>query len=77
MLVILGYVLAGLIERGIQAGLGRVPGFDQTLRHFFATAARRIARRSSSSRRNRSASRATPSPMSTPPASGRAGWLRK
>lgn len=40
MLVIIGYIIAGLIERGIQAGLGRVPGFDQTLRHFFATTAR-------------------------------------
>jgi small conductance mechanosensitive channel len=40
VLLVIGYIVAGLIERGISAGLGQVPGFDQTLRHFFATTAR-------------------------------------
>ncbi|MEQ1955229.1 mechanosensitive ion channel domain-containing protein [Mesorhizobium sp. CN2-181] len=40
VLIIMGYIVAGLVERGISAGLSRLPGFDSTLRHFFATAAR-------------------------------------
>ncbi|MDQ6432500.1 mechanosensitive ion channel [Mesorhizobium sp. LHD-90] len=40
MLMVVGYIVAGLVERGISGGLSRLPGFDGTLRHFFATAAR-------------------------------------
>lgn len=40
LLIIVGYVAAGLVQRLILTGLGRVRGFDATLRHFFATTAR-------------------------------------
>lgn len=40
LLIIVGYVIAGLVERGINGGLKRLPGFDATLRGFFAGAAR-------------------------------------
>jgi len=40
LLLIIGYVIAGLVERWISGGLKRIPGFDPTLRHFFATLAR-------------------------------------
>lgn len=40
VLIVGGYLVAGLIQRAIYAGLGGVPGFDQTLRQFFATIAR-------------------------------------
>lgn len=40
VLMVAGYLAAGLIERAIYVGLGRVPGFDQTLRQFFSTVAR-------------------------------------
>ena len=36
ILLVVGYVVAGLAERSIRAGLGRVLGFDPTLRQFFS-----------------------------------------
>jgi small conductance mechanosensitive channel len=36
ILLIVGYIVAGLAERSIFAGLGHIHGFDQTLRHFFS-----------------------------------------
>jgi small conductance mechanosensitive channel len=36
ILLVVGYVVAGLAERSIRAGLGRVHGFDPTLRQFFS-----------------------------------------
>ena len=36
ILLIVGYVVAGLAERSIFAGLGHIHGFDATLRHFFS-----------------------------------------
>lgn len=42
VLLIAGYFIAGLVERGTRAGLARVPQFDATLRHFFATTARYV-----------------------------------
>ncbi len=40
ILLIAGYFVAGFAERSIFAGLGRVRGFDSTLRQFFAKIAR-------------------------------------
>mgnify|MGYP001352882527 CR=1 FL=1 len=40
ILLVAGYVVAGLAERSIYAGLGRFRGFDETLRKFFARTAR-------------------------------------
>jgi small conductance mechanosensitive channel len=36
ILLVVGYVVAGLAERSIFAGLGHINGFDATLRHFFS-----------------------------------------
>jgi small conductance mechanosensitive channel len=36
ILLVVGYVVAGLAERSIFAGLGHIHGFDATLRHFFS-----------------------------------------
>jgi len=36
ILLVVGYVVAGLLERSIFAGLGHIHGFDATLRHFFS-----------------------------------------
>lgn len=36
ILLVVGYIVAGLAERSIFAGLGHVHGFDATLRHFFS-----------------------------------------
>lgn len=36
ILLIVGYLVAGLAERSIDAGLGHIHGFDETLRHFFS-----------------------------------------
>ena len=36
ILLVAGYIVAGLAERSIFAGLGHIHGFDQTLRHFFS-----------------------------------------
>ena len=36
ILLVVGYLVAGLAERSIFAGLGHVHGFDATLRHFFS-----------------------------------------
>src|SRR5882757_8440468 len=36
ILLIVGYIVAGLAERSIFAGLGHIHGFDSTLRHFFS-----------------------------------------
>lgn len=40
LLLIIGYLLAGIIERSIFTGLGKVRGFDLTLRRFFSQLAR-------------------------------------
>jgi small conductance mechanosensitive channel len=40
VLMVAGYIVAGLVERGIRAGLGQVHGFDATLRNFFSQMAR-------------------------------------
>ncbi len=36
ILLVVGYLVAGLAERSISAGLGHIHGFDATLRHFFS-----------------------------------------
>lgn len=36
VLVVAGWIIAGLAERSVHAGLGRIPTFDQTLRDFFS-----------------------------------------
>lgn len=36
IILVVGYIVAGLAERSIFAGLGHVHGFDATLRHFFS-----------------------------------------
>jgi len=36
ILLVVGYIVAGLAERSIFAGLGHIHGFDTTLRHFFS-----------------------------------------
>ncbi|TGQ43971.1 MULTISPECIES: mechanosensitive ion channel family protein [unclassified Mesorhizobium] len=36
ILLIVGYIVAGLAQRSIYAGLGHIHGFDETLRHFFS-----------------------------------------
>lgn len=40
LLVIIGFLAARLVERGIKAGLGQVQGFDATLQNFFSKLAR-------------------------------------
>lgn len=40
ILIIAGYLVAGLVERSIHAALGKVRGFDATLRQFFSKVAR-------------------------------------
>ncbi|MEK1889476.1 MAG: mechanosensitive ion channel domain-containing protein [Phyllobacterium sp.] len=40
LLLVIGFVVAGLVERWLYAGLGRVGGFDLTLRRFFSKIAR-------------------------------------
>src|SRR5262245_29271516 len=40
ILLVVGYVVAGLVERSISGALKRVPGFDLTLRQFIAMIAR-------------------------------------
>ncbi|RWQ28190.1 MAG: mechanosensitive ion channel family protein, partial [Mesorhizobium sp.] len=40
ILLVLGYIVAGLAQRSIYAGLGHIHGFDVTLRHFFSRIAR-------------------------------------
>lgn len=40
VLIIGGWMLAGLIERWLYAGLGQIRGFDRTLRGFFASLGR-------------------------------------
>ncbi|TGQ67705.1 MAG: mechanosensitive ion channel [Mesorhizobium sp.] len=36
ILLVVGYIIAGLLERSIFVGLGHIHGFDATLRHFFS-----------------------------------------
>src|SRR6185312_13476933 len=36
VLLVIGYVIAGLAERSLRAGLGKVRGFDETLQLFFS-----------------------------------------
>ena len=36
ILLVVGYIAAGLAERSVFGGLGHIHGFDATLRHFFA-----------------------------------------
>lgn len=40
VVLVVGYILAGLIERWVYAGLGRFRGFDETLRKFFSKVVR-------------------------------------
>ena len=40
ILVVVGYVIAGLVERGIRRALNSIRGFDATLSQFFSTIAR-------------------------------------
>lgn len=40
ILLVVGYLVAGLAERSIYAGLGHIHGFDETLRHFFSQVVR-------------------------------------
>lgn len=40
ILIAVGYFIANVIQRAVYAGLGRLPGFDRTLRQFFANIAR-------------------------------------
>jgi small conductance mechanosensitive channel len=40
MLLVAGWFIAGTAERSVHAALGRIPGFDQTLRRFFAMVVR-------------------------------------
>ncbi|RZS83772.1 small conductance mechanosensitive channel [Phyllobacterium myrsinacearum] len=40
LLLVIGYIVAGLVERWLYAGLGKVGGFDLTLRRFFSKIAR-------------------------------------
>ncbi|GLS41919.1 hypothetical protein GCM10010869_75160 [Mesorhizobium tianshanense] len=40
ILLVVGYIVAGLTQRSIYAGLGHIHGFDVTLRHFFSRIAR-------------------------------------
>lgn len=40
VLLIVGYVVAGVVERSAYAAMGRVSGFDETLRQFFSKAIR-------------------------------------
>ncbi|MCO5070122.1 MAG: mechanosensitive ion channel [Rhizobiaceae bacterium] len=40
VLIIVGYIAAGLVERAVNTGLGQVSDFDATLRQFFSQAAR-------------------------------------
>ena len=42
LLLVIGFVVAGLVERWIYAGLGQVSGFDLTLRRFFSKIARYV-----------------------------------
>lgn len=40
VLLVAGYVVAGVVERSVYTGLGRFRGFDETLRKFFSRTAR-------------------------------------
>ncbi|MCG6115736.1 MAG: mechanosensitive ion channel family protein [Mesorhizobium sp.] len=40
VLLIAGYIVAGLVERWASAAMGRISGFDETLRRFFSKAVR-------------------------------------
>ena len=40
LLIVFGYLIAGIVERGIKAALGQFHGFDATIRQFFASTAR-------------------------------------
>jgi small conductance mechanosensitive channel len=40
ILIIVGYTVAGIVDRAVRNGLSRFKGFDETLRRFFATVAR-------------------------------------
>ncbi len=40
ILLVVGYMAAGLAQRSVYAGLGKINGFDDTLRGFFAKVAR-------------------------------------
>lgn len=42
ILLLVGYFLAGVIERALKSAIGRVPGFDQTLAQFFAKIGRYV-----------------------------------
>lgn len=40
LLIVAGYLVAGIVERSLFSGLGKVRGFDLTLRQFFSQVAR-------------------------------------
>jgi small conductance mechanosensitive channel len=40
ILLVVGYIVAGLVERSVSGGLKQIRGFDLTLRHFLAMTAR-------------------------------------
>lgn len=40
ILIVVGYIVAGLVERAVKATLSQINGFDATLRHFFSQIAR-------------------------------------
>ena len=40
ILLVIGYMVAGVAARSVYAGLGRLRGFDETLRKFFSTTVR-------------------------------------
>jgi len=42
ILLIVGYIFAGVIERGLKGALSRIPGFDRTLAQFFAKIGRYV-----------------------------------
>lgn len=42
LLLVIGFIVAGLVERWVYAGLGHVSGFDLTLRRFFSKIARYV-----------------------------------
>jgi small conductance mechanosensitive channel len=42
ILLVAGYIIAGVLERSLYAGLGRFRGFDETLRRFFSKVARYV-----------------------------------
>jgi small conductance mechanosensitive channel len=42
VLLVVGYLVAGLVQRSVSGALKRIPGFDMTLGHFIATVTRYV-----------------------------------